>query len=80
MNRSMLPDGTLHELPLAENPVILRKVQYGGTKHRKVEDLVARPAEIKLAGRAPLRAPNHVYYRPLYVDIPTEGVYPGRVP
>jgi len=44
-------------------------VQESRTKHAEVEYLVTRSTEVKLAWRAPLRAPDHVYDCTLDVDI-----------
>ena len=67
---SVLPDGALHELPVSEDPVVLRKVKYGRTQHCKVEYLMTSSAEVELAGSTTLGAANHVDDRALDVDIP----------
>ena len=79
MTGSVLPDGTLHLLPVAEYLVVKREVEQGSADDCKVEYLMTSSAEVEGAWFATLRAPYHVNNRALDVDVSSKAVEPGGV-
>ena len=77
--RSLLPNRTLHYLPVPEDRIVFGIVHQGGPQHSKVENLVASTTKVKLSRSAALWTPCHVDYGPLDIDVSTEGVDPEWV-
>ena len=74
--QSLLPNRTLHYLPVPEDRIVFGVVHQASPQYSKVENLVAGTAEVKLSWSAALRTPCHVDYGPLDIDVSAEGVHP----
>ena len=77
--QSVLPDRALHNLPSAEEPVVLCKVQNRASQDTEVENLVACATEVKSAGRASFRTTHHVDNCALNVYVAAKSVDPRQV-